>query len=77
MFITKLVSMESEDLCSSSSVSSQEHSTEDTTWEDCQGMQPYLFDSLNLTTVRLAQTRTPQMRPMKNSSNDCKHYTEW
>ena len=45
MFITKvIVSMESGDSCSSSSVSSQEHSTEETTWEDCQGTQPYLFD---------------------------------
>ena len=36
--------MESGDSCSSSSVSSQEHSTEETTWEDCQGTQPYLFE---------------------------------
>ena len=36
--------MESGDLYSSSSASSQEHSTEDTTWEDCQGTQPYLFE---------------------------------
>ena len=44
MFITKLVSMESGDSYSSSSASSQEHSTEDTTWEDCQGTLPYLFE---------------------------------
>ena len=31
--------------------------------------------SLSLTTARLAQTRTPQMSPMKNNSNDCKTQT--
>ena len=36
--------MELGDSCSSSSVSSQENSTEATTWEDCQGTQPYLFE---------------------------------
>lgn len=39
--------MESGDSCSSSSVSSQKRnwdSTEDTTWEDCEGTQPYLFE---------------------------------
>ena len=40
----KLVSMKSGDSCSSSSVSSQEHSTEDTTWEDFQGTQLYVFE---------------------------------
>ena len=39
-----LVSTESGDSCSSCFVSSQEHSTEDKTWEDCQGTQPYLFE---------------------------------
>lgn len=40
----QLVIMESQDSCSSSSVCSQEHSTKDTTWEDCQGTQQYLFE---------------------------------
>ena len=61
--------MESGDLYSSSSASSQEHSAEDTTWENCQGTHCI---SLSLTTVRLAQTRTPQMSPMKNDLNDGK-----
>ena len=46
MFITKvIVNMESGDTCSSSSVSSQEHSTEDTTWVDPGGgggVLPYM-----------------------------------
>lgn len=36
--------MELGNSCSSSSVSSQEHSTGDTTWDDCQGTQPHLFE---------------------------------
>jgi len=32
------------DSCSSSSVSSQEHSTEETNWKDCGGTQLYLFE---------------------------------
>ena len=36
--------MELGDSCSSSSLSSQENSTEAKTWEDCQGTQPYLFE---------------------------------
>ena len=45
LFITNLVSIESVDSCSSYSVSSQEHSTEYKPWEDCQGTQPYLFET--------------------------------
>ena len=39
------VSMESESLYSSSP--SSQYSTEDTTWETCQGTQPYLFEPYN------------------------------
>ena len=39
--------MKSGDLRSSSSLSSKEHSKENSTWKVCQGTQPYLFERYN------------------------------
>ena len=67
------------DSYSSSSVSSEEHSTEDNMGRR-QGTQPYLFETYDReassgTDSTSSDSFVAQMNPMKNNLNDCKAQT--